>query len=273
MCPAGAKGAGDRPTPEAWGPAADADRLSSVPLLVKEGSTSMLPGSVAISAVSLVVLVGGCRSVISGVDPEPLGYGPGPAAGLASGYDPNPVPRPAPTPWTPPPRHEASPMSLGEMMEASEPIEYAADVVEVCEHLATFDASTDREACLRSYRIARVFRTIGDWKTLAACIAASSDAAAVAACEQATPPAFGPVAEYPRESAVCMHVFTLTILEQIGPQPMLDTPALLEFQPLLHNCVDSLVVEERADRNPAEYVEMLDCIERARTSTAAEACE
>ena len=70
-----------------------------------------------------------------------------------------------------------------------------------------------------------------------------------------------------------MHVFALTLLDELGPEPMLDTEGLREFEPLLHECVDSFVIEDRAERTPSDYVEMLDCIERARTTAAAQACE
>jgi hypothetical protein len=221
----------------------------------------------------------GCRPIESGVDPEPLGYGPGPHVSLASGYDPDPVPRPAPTPWTPPARDDdARVLSLAELMDAStpasEPIPHTADVLHVCERRTELgDAASERDACLHRYRIARVFRSIGDWKTLVSCIDASADRPAIDACERTTPPAFEPIAEYPRESAVCMHLFALLILEEMGAEPMLASEDFAEFEPLVRECVDGLVGEARKDRNPTEYVEVLDCIERAQTSAAAEACE
>jgi hypothetical protein len=144
----------------------------------------------------------------------------------------------------------------------------------VCDRRAELgEAASEREACLRRYRIARVFRSIGNWKTLVACIDASPDRAAIDACERATPPAFEPIADYPRESAVCMHLFALLILEEMGAEPMLENEDFAEFEPLVRQCVDGLVGETRKDRNPTEYVEVLDCIERAQTSPAAEACE
>lgn len=224
-----------------------------------------------------------CTRVESGVDPEPLGYGPGPQASLASGYDPDPVPRPTPTPWTPPARYDSrESIGLGTAMEATpaspEPIPHTADVLRVCERRAKLgtelgDSASERDACLRRYRIARVFRSIGDWKSLVACIDASPDRSAIDACERATPPAFEPSAEYPRESAVCMHLFALLILEEMGAEPMLAGDDFAEFEPLVRECIDGLVGETRKDRNPTEYIELLDCIERAQTSAAAEACE
>jgi hypothetical protein len=230
-----------------------------------------------------VVLALACTRVQSGVDPEPLGYGPGPQASLASGYDPDPVPRPSPSPWTPPPRadHRQSIGSLGQpgqLIEttpaSTEPIPPTADVLRVCERRASLgDAATERDACLHRYRIARVFRSIGNWKTLVSCIDASPDLAAVDACERATPPAFEPVAEYPRESAVCRHLFALLILEEMGPEPMLEREDFEQFEPLVRECIDGLVGDTRDERNPTEYIEILDCIDRAQTSAAAEACE
>jgi hypothetical protein len=226
----------------------------------------------------ILMLALGCRPVESGVDPEPLGYGPGPHVSLASGYDSDPVPRPAPTPWTPPARDdEARVANLGELIASTpplQPIPDTADVLRVCDQRAKLgDAAGERESCLRRYRIARVFRSIGNWKTLVSCIEASPDRAAIDACERTTPPAFEPVAEYPRESGVCMHLFALLILEEMGAEPMLETEDFAEFEPLVRECVDGLVGETRKDRNPTEYVEVLDCIERAQTSPAAEACE
>jgi hypothetical protein len=224
-----------------------------------------------------------CTRVESGVDPEPLGYGPGPQASLASGYDPDPVPRPTPTPWTPPARdlHREPIGSLGQLGQQIEatptnagPIPHTADVLRVCDRRASLgDAPSERDACLRRYRIARVFRSIGNWKTLVSCIDASSNLAAVDACERATPPAFEPIAAYPRESAVCSHLFALLILEEMGAEPMLETEDFAEFEPLVRECVDGLVDDTRDERNPAEYIELLDCIDRAQTSAAAEACE
>jgi hypothetical protein len=230
-----------------------------------------------ILALPILVLALGCRPVESGVDPEPLGYGPGPHLSLASGYDSDPVPRPAPTPWTPPTREDGDrAANLGELIASTptEPIPPTADVLRVCDQRAKLgDAAGEREACLRRYRIARVFRSIGNWKTLVSCIEASPDRAAIDACERTTPPAFEPVAEYPRESGVCMHLFALLILEEMGAEPMLETEDFAEFEPLVRECVDSLVSETRKNRNPTEYVEVLDCIERAQTSPAAETCE
>jgi hypothetical protein len=230
-----------------------------------------------------VLLALACTRVESGVDPEPLGYGPGPQASLASGYDPDPVPRPTPTPWTPPARNDdrvpiGSLGQLGQQIEATptntEPIPPTADVLRVCERRASLgDAASERDACLRRYRIARVFRSIGDWKTLVSCIDAGADLSAVDACERATPPAFEPVAEYPRESAVCRHLFALLILEEMGAEPMLEAEDFAEFEPLVRECIDGLVGETRDERNPTEYIQLLDCIDRAQTSAAAEACE
>ncbi len=228
-----------------------------------------------LTLVPLLVFVA-CVHVEAGTDPEALGYGPGAYATLGAGYDPEPVERPAPTPWSPPVREFGfafEPPTEG----PAEPVPYNDDLVRVCDHLVALapneQADADHGACLRRYRVERVFRSIGDWKTLAACLEAADDPTAVGACERATPRAFGPIAEYPRESEVCMHIFAITIVEQLGAEPMLDNERLGEFQVLLHECVDSLVTEERADRKPAEYVEMLDCIERAQTTAAAEACE
>jgi hypothetical protein len=224
-----------------------------------------------------ILLALGCRHVESGVDPEPLGYGPGPHISLASGYESDPAPRPAPTPWTPP-AHDGSDRiaNLGELVAepTAEPIPHTADVLRVCDRRAKLgEAVGEREACLRRYRIARVFRSIGDWKTLVSCTDASPDRVAIDACERTTPPAFELPAEYPRESAVCLHLFALLILEEMGAEPMLATEDFAEFEPLVRECVDGLVGETRKDRNPTEYVEVLDCIERAQTSPAAEACE
>ena len=225
------------------------------------------------------LLITACVRVEAGTDPEPLGYGPGAQAMLAAGYDPDPVPRPAPTPWTPPAREMGFVFDFEPPDETPpEPIPYNADLEQVCDHLATFTADPDepaynRDACLARYRVERVFRSIADWKTLAACLENASDAAAADTCERATPRVFGPIAEYPRESEVCMHIFAVTIVEQLGAEPMLDSERIAEFEDLLGECVDSLVTEERADRKLSEYVEMLECMERARTTAAAEACE
>jgi hypothetical protein len=197
---------------------------------------------------------------------------------LSAGYDPELASRPAPTPWNPPARQ------LGFSFEVqpppvTEPVPYNDDLVRVCDHLATIEpaptepAPTELELCLARYRIERVFRSIANWKTLAGCLESAADQSAVEACMRVTPRVFGPIAEYPRESEVCMHIFAITIVEQLGPEPMLDDPRLLEFGVLLQDCVNSLVTEERVDRTPAEYVTMLECIERARTTAAAEACE
>ncbi len=213
-----------------------------------------------------------CVRVEAGTDPEPLGYGPGPQASLAAGYDPDPAPRPAPTPWTPPVSELAFVFDFEDAAApADEPVPYNDDLVRVCEQLSSFTG--DAERCLQRYRIERVFRTIAQWKTLAACLEAASDVAAVDACERATPRAFAPIAAYPRESEVCMHIFAITIVEQLGAEPMLELDRLVEFEQLLRECVDSLVDDERADRTPSEYAQMLECIERARTTGAAEACE
>ncbi|PRP93403.1 hypothetical protein ENSA5_43020 [Enhygromyxa salina] len=217
------------------------------------------------------MLVLGCHRVESGVEPEPLGYGAGPHLTPASGYEPDPVPRASPTPWTPPER-EARPSLAAVSPAPTEPLGYARDVVRVCEHITALDETQDTAKCLGRYRIAQVFRPIGQWKTLAACIEAATELRAIAACEQATPPTFAMVDAYPHESSVCMHVFALTIVEQLGPDPMLATERILEFEPLLRQCVNSLVTEERDQRNPSDYMKLLECIEGAQTTEGADAC-
>jgi hypothetical protein len=246
------------------------------PNRTRVGAASLLTDSLL--AASLLAL--GCPRVESGVDPEPLGYGPGPQASLASGYDPDPVPRPTPTAWTPPARDvDRQPiLGVGELMQAAsantEPVPHTADVLRVCERRAKLgDTASERDACLRRYRIARVFRSIGNWKTVVSCIDASPDLQAVDACERTTLPAFAPNSEYPRESATCMHLFALLILEEMGVEPMLETEDFAEFEPLVHECIDGLVGETRTERNPTEYLELLDCIDRAQTSASVDACE
>jgi hypothetical protein len=214
-----------------------------------------------------------CVRVEAGTDPEPLGYGPGAHATLSAGYDVDPAPRPAPTPWTPPARELAANFAF-EPPQPAGPVPYNDDLIRVCQKLAAIEgASFEPDACLARYRIERVFRSIADWKSLAVCLESAPDRSTVDACLQATPRAFAPISEYPRESEVCMHIFAITIVEQLGAEPMLDDERLREFDPLLQECVDSLVTEERAKRKPAEYVKMLDCIERARTTAQAEVCE
>lgn len=219
--------------------------------------------------VSSLTVVLGCHRVVSGVDPEPLGYGPAPHQVSTSGYDADPVPRAAPTPWTPADR-SGSPTAL-----ALGPTPYTQDVIRVCEHLASrapSSSSSSDAACQRLYRVAQVFRTISDWKTLVACLSTTTDEAGVAACKRATPASVPAVAEHPRESAVCMHLFALGIVEELGPEPMLDPARLEEFVPLVISCVDSLVTEERAERGPSNYMVMLECVEVAQTTAAAELC-
>lgn len=222
---------------------------------------------------SLFVASLACVRVESGTDPKPLGYGPGAHAMLSAGYDAEPVSRPAPTPWTPP-RSQLGHTFAPAEPSTTEPVPYNDDLVRVCEHLGTLGSEGfDPATCLARYRIERVFRPIAEWKSVAACLEAAADLPAVDACLAASPRAFGPIAEYPRESEVCMHIFAITIVEQLGAEPMLDAERLHEFESLLRECVDSLVTEERTDRKPAEYVEMLECIERSPTTSAAEACE
>lgn len=219
-----------------------------------------------------------CTRVVGGVDPEPLGYGPGPHRSLASGYDPDPVPRPTPTPWTPPARagldERASDPGAQVLTTVPTPIPHTADVLRVCDRRAALgEPAAERDACLHHYRIARVFRSIGAWKTLVACIEASPDRAAVDACERTTPIAVEPIAEHPRESAVCMHLFALLILEEMGAEPMLESKDFADFGPLVRECVDGLVGETREGHSPTEYAAILACIEAAQTSAEAEACE
>lgn len=215
--------------------------------------------------------------VESGTDSEALGYGPGPEVLLAAGYDSDPVPRPAPAPWTPPTREPGFFLAVsaqGSGGSPERPVPYNEDLERVCKHLTTLEpAASQRRSCRARYRIERVFRTIANWKTLAACIETAADLDAVGACELETPRAFGPNVEYPRESAVCMHIFALAIVKQLGPEPMLNSERLLEFGGHVETCVTELVTGSRADRNPSEYVEMLECIEDSRTVTAADACE
>ena len=221
----------------------------------------------------------GCHPVVSGVDPEPLGYGPAQHTLLASGYDTDPVPRATPTPWTPPERTDASASHEFAMFGMPEPVAHTLDVISICAHLGSGDFITDSETdpafdarCRSHYRIAQVFRTIGDWKSLVACLMVTADDAGVADCKHATPASVVGIAEHPRESVVCMHLFALSIVEELGPEPMLEPARLAEFGPLVSDCVDSLVAEERAEREPSEYLTMLECVEAAQSTAVAEVC-
>lgn len=214
----------------------------------------------------------GCVRVEAGTDAQALGYGPGPQAALSSGYAIDPVPRPPPTPWAAPPRE------LGFISAAVEapppgPVPYNADLPRVCARLESFASEwAEPLSCLARYRVERVFRPLPRWNTLAACTEAAADRKAAQACARATPRAFPPIAQHPRESEACMHVFALMLVEKFGPEPGLDSEVLLEFEPLLSQCVDSLT-KSRATRKPAEYAEVLACIEAARSSSAAQRCQ
>ncbi|PRP90404.1 hypothetical protein ENSA7_82890 [Enhygromyxa salina] len=228
--------------------------------------------------VSSLGLATGCHRAVSGVDSEALGYGPDQPPQI-SGYDVDPVPRATPMPWTPPDR-AGSPGSRSPVIGAAElsgPVPFADDIIEVCEHLVprevAADAGQDADAvCRRQHRIAQVFRPIGDWKTLAACLGATTDVAGVDACRLATPSSVAPIAEHPRESGVCMHLLALSVVEELGPEPMLDAARLAEFRPLLADCVDSLVNDERRKLGPSNYATMLACVEVATTTADAERC-
>lgn len=224
---------------------------------------------------SLVLMA--CVPMVSGVDPGALGYGPGPSAELADGYDLDPVPRPAPSPWEPAQRSApARSSALDKLDEPTQPVAPSPDVVRVCQHVVAVadpSAPVDAEDCLRSYQIAQVFRTLPDWKTFAACVEAAKGRAAIDSCERATPKAFVEIEAYPLESRICLHLFALTIVEELGADPQLDASELAEFEEVLDECVTSFVEEERSERSPAEYVEMLACIDTASTSAAVESCE
>ncbi|KIG16288.1 hypothetical protein DB30_04748 [Enhygromyxa salina] len=222
----------------------------------------------------------GCHRVVSGVDPGSLGYG-SEQTPPATGYDSDPVPRTAPMPWTPPDRAGSGQRGpdigmIGAELGApssSEPVAYTEDIIRVCKHLGGEGASAEADAaCRRQHRVAQVFRPISDWKTLAACLVATTDVAGVEACKLATPPSVAPIPAHARESAVCMHVFALGIVEELGPEPMLDPARLEEFAPLLAACVDTLVNEERDQLGQRDYAAMLQCVEAASTTAAAELC-
>jgi hypothetical protein len=233
--------------------------------------------------ISSLTVVLGCHRVVSGVEPESLAYGPAQPSLLASGYDSDPVPRATPTPWTPPDRSGSSTLvEPGAVLQATgvlgelEPVAFTSDIIRVCEHLAkqgsTSGSAKADAVCLRHYRIAQVFRTIGDWKTLVACLVATTDDPGIATCTRATPASVAVSVDHPRESGVCMHLFALSIVEELGPDPMLDAVRLAEFETLVSSCVDSLVTDERPARGPSQYMAMLECVEVAPTTAVAELC-
>jgi len=228
--------------------------------------------SYLLALASLTTLIG-CAKIVSGVDGEALGYGP-PDATLA-GYDEDPVPRPRVSAWTPPTREPAATLSLGDMMAEAEaePIAYIAEVRELCEQLRELGSEEAPAACLRRHRIARLFRTMDKWKGMVACVGAAGDLDGATACETANPPAFATGEDYPRETETCLHVLALTIIENAGAEPMMSADELRGLAPVMHDCVDSLVNEEREQRGPKAYFEMLDCIDAALSTTEAEACE
>lgn len=229
---------------------------------------------------ALVSLTLGCQRVVSGVDPEPLGYGPPDASALATGYEDDPVPRPSVTPWTPPERrerarslnHHGDPEASGQ----SAPIPYTQEVLMICAHLETLaqdDEREDSDACLRRHRVARVFRTPEGWEALADCILAGADAEAVTSCWAGNEALIAGDEAHPLQSRVCMHVFAVTLLEEFGPEPLLDAAGVVEFEPLLDDCIETFVQEQRDARDPAAYADMMTCVGTARSSAAIEACE
>lgn len=236
-------------------------------------------------SLACVPLLFACHTVVSGTNAAELGYGD-PSATVA-GYDQDPVERPRVTGWTPPPRENqnmgfsASPSSSsggsgisGLIPEASEPVAYAEEVLEVCSKRASLGDEGEQAACLRTYRIARVFRSLDKWKRLVGCIEGAKGLEDIAGCESANPPAFGlEDASHQREYDSCLHVLALSMVEEMGPEPMMNAQELRELEPIARDCTRSLVEDERDAQGPKLYYELLDCIDAAQTLAAVEACE
>ena len=212
-----------------------------------------------------------CVAIDGTADPESLGYGS--SAQTASGYESDPLPRPAPTPWTPPPPSAAMPM-----VESMGALPISPEVSRLCTHLASLatnlaESGDDPQRCHAVLRVARVFRDGEGWRALADCIAATDNPEAAASCHERHPLALRPIAEDPRESAACMHIFALTTVEELGVSAQMTGDEIAQFAPLLQECVAALVEEREGGRGPESYATMLSCIEQAPNSSAAEGCD
>lgn len=211
-----------------------------------------------------------CRPT-QGTDAAALGYG-SPDAPATTRYDRAPIEHPAPSPWTPPSRGAAS----AEPPAQATVVRYAPEILAICQHvegLAGDDERFDLGRCQTQTRTARIMRDEGRWRGLADCINGAQSYDEARDCADEHPTVLEIHEKYARESRVCLHLFGLSAVAEIGPDPALTAEEIAQFQPLLDECVDSLVEEERPGRSPEEYGAMLACIEAAETTDAAEACE
>lgn len=244
-------------------------------------------------AVTASLLAGvACTSIAGTEDPESLGYGS--ARTISTRYDPAPMlPRKAPQPWTPP--------RPGASVFAGNDAPFSPEVIRLCQHIGAVqeasaataaDAKPEPDAkaddapaaepaqdrletvsphrCRARLRGARVFRSVPAWRELATCLEATDAPEAIATCEAQNPPPFAVDAEHPLEAETCLHVLSMTTVEELGANPELRAEDIADFSELFAECVDTLV--QNAEEDPDASSARLRCILEATNSDAAGAC-
>jgi hypothetical protein len=153
---------------------------------------------------------------------------------------------------------------------------------EVCKHLAhvaateagTRDSAIDRDlldACEAEVAIEAGVRGTDNWNEFARCVLASRNPEDLELCNHLYPlPQPGPGS---RELAVCEHLIEVLMLEtaaQSGQVPQLTAE---ERERIEDDCARSLVLEQKPQRSPEAYEQMLDCMAGAQTRELMRACE
>ncbi len=237
--------------------------------------------------VSLLALLA-CSCATANHEPAALGYGSERDHELATGYvDAGPpFERQAPTAW--PIDDQPRPAWAGPppVLASAPQLAASPDIEVLCDHVVGFlsgsaggppiepsAAARMDHFCRLQARTEKLARTSEQWQGLLACMLAADTDAEFSTCETDHPSALAGPTEHPREFEACQHLIITTLFEQLGSDTNLPASNLEPFRPVLQQCIDGLLADERPKRSAEAYSTLLDCMLEQSTSVAMEACE
>jgi hypothetical protein len=225
-----------------------------------------------------------CSHARSIGDPQSLGYGSATGRDLANGYgdaEGPPFERRAPAAWPLDQQPLESWAGAAPVLPAP-PIVASDDTRRLCVHVVEFllansseplDVAVLADTCHLYARTEKLARTAEQWQLFSTCMLAAKTEPAFDSCEDAHPSSLAEPNDHPREREVCQHLVMTTLYEQVGSDANLPSSELERFRPVIRECVDGLIADDRPKRSPEEYAALLDCVLEQSTSDAMEACE
>lgn len=247
----------------------------------------ILPKAPLTAALAVFALLA-CSATRDRGSSEALGYGPV-HGDLANGYAEigPPFERPTPQAWPLLQQPTRAWTPAAPLLPAG-PIEASGDVRLLCVHVVDFliaESSGSSEAiappdkpvladfCHLQARTEKLARTAEQWQAFLACMMAADSDPEFDACELEHPSILVEPTEHEREREACQHIVITTLYEELGSDTNLPASELEQFRPVIRQCIDELIADERPKRSPEDYAALLDCVLEQSTSAAMEACE